>query len=72
MPNLPLPKPASLGAPGLYSLPTANGCPSIVLRKGQLPVNVHFVLEDKTEVYIPMSDVALERLYAALKAHFTP
>lgn len=67
---LPLPVPVQLGPPGLYSLPKAVGFGGLVLAQGQLPIRLHFALEDETEFHLPTTDNSLERLYTALKAHF--
>jgi hypothetical protein len=44
MANLPLPKPARFGQPGLYSLPKAEGFVGLVVAEGQLPTRLHFDL----------------------------
>jgi hypothetical protein len=38
-----------------------------MLASGRLPENIHFALEDQTELYLPVSDLVLRRLYDALK-----
>jgi hypothetical protein len=68
----PLPTPAQLGAPGLYSLPIAETCSGLVLSGGQLPIRTLLGLTDGTELLLSMSDIAAERLYSALKGLFEP
>jgi hypothetical protein len=70
MSNLPLPKPVQLGPPGLYSLPEAVGFVGPSGAAYQLPVQLHFVLKDGTELDLPMSNIVLGRLYTALKGLF--
>ncbi len=70
MQNLPQPKPARLGPPGLYVLPEAVGFPGPVIVQDRLPVRLHFVLEDGTEFHLPTTETVLGRLYTALKVHF--
>ena len=72
MPNLPPPTPARLGQPGLYILPAAEGFVAPVVAGGQLPVRLHFALADDTEFHLPISSIALGRLYSALKGLFDP
>jgi len=72
MSDQPQPKPVQLGPPGLYSLPSAEECPGLVLAEGRLPTRIHFVLEDGTQFHLPTKDIALERLYRVLKARFEP
>jgi hypothetical protein len=70
MSNLPLPKPARLGPPGLYILPDAVGCPGPVADQVRALTQLHFVLEDGTEFLLPISDYSLKRLYTDLRGLF--
>jgi hypothetical protein len=59
--------PARLGQPGLYVLPEAEGFAGTVLVGGRLPARLHFALADGTELHLPISDIARERLCTALE-----
>jgi hypothetical protein len=72
MTNLPPPTPARLGPPGRYTLPTAEGFVGPGGVAGQLPIQLHFALADGTELHLPMSDIALGRLYTALRGLYEP
>jgi hypothetical protein len=65
--DLPKPKPAQLVPPGPYVTREAAGFLGLTVAGGRLPVQLRFVLEDDTELHIPISDFALGRLYAQLK-----
>jgi hypothetical protein len=67
MSDIPQPTPARLGQPGLYVLPEAVGFAGTVLAGGRLPARLHFALADDTELHLPISDFARERLCSALE-----
>ena len=66
------PKLVRLGPPGLYSLPTVEGSGGLILEEGQLPIRIHLALEDETQLHLPMTKIAVERVYGVLKVLFDP
>lgn len=70
MSDLPHPKRVQLTPPGPYILQEAQGFLALAIAQGQLPIQLRFVLGDGQELHLPISNIALGRLYAALKGHF--
>ena len=62
------PKPARLGPPGPYMLPIAEEFLGTGAAEGRLPIRFRFLLEDATELHLPVGDFALKQLCKELQA----
>lgn len=56
------PKPTRLGPLGPYILPIAEEYVGTEPEAGRLPIRLHFLLEDATELHLPLSNFALKQL----------
>ena len=64
------PKPVQLEPPGPYETQAVEAFLGLVISQGELPPRACFVLQDGTELRLPIDTAALENLYHALGQHF--
>jgi hypothetical protein len=68
----PLPRRTTLGPPGPYLLPEAKGRPTLEVTGAKLPEWLHFPLEDGTDLYLPVREDVLRKLFETLRQRFEP
>lgn len=51
-------------------LPTAVAFSSLVLARGQPPIQLHLHLADGTELFLPVEEGSLQKLYAHLRGFY--
>ena len=68
----PLPTRTTLGPPGPYLLPEAKGQPTLEVTGAKLPERLHFPLEDGTDLYLPVREDVLRKLFETLRQRFEP
>ncbi len=64
------PKPVQLDPPGPYETQAVEAYLGLVVSQGELPPRACFVLQDGTELRLPINTDVLETLYRALGQHF--